>query len=370
MKPTKKKNIFEEPNIELDQEIVPKKKNPIGKILTVLFGFIFFIIIILLTYSGWYLQSFSDSAETTPKEIVTSIKQGITSNPFENQPDLNILLLGKDDFGEGRSGSILTDTIILISIHQSGSITLLPFPRDLWIDPLKSKINALYYYGEESEDITGSDLVAKTIEEISNISLDHIIVINLGLLEEVIDILGGIQIDVDTAFVDDKYPNSQVAPDILPIELRYETISFESGPQQMDGATAIKYIRSRQSSNQDENTDNARSLRQQKVITAIVNQISSNSVIFNPQVMGNLYKFWKNDTQTSISDKELISLTKEIINQPISFQSISIPIQTINEKGILYNPPLYKYNQWVYVPYDSSWTELQEYILKNLHQCE
>lgn len=370
MKPTKKKNTFEEPGIELDQEIILKKNNPIGKVLGILFGIIFFIIILILTYSGWYLQSFSDSAETTSKEIVTSIKQGIASNPFENQPEINILLLGKDDFGEGRSGSILTDTIILTSIHQSGSITLLPFPRDLWIDPLKSKINALYYYGEESEDITGSELVTKTIEEISNIPLDHTIVINLGLLEEVINILGGIQVDVDTAFVDDKYPNSQVAPDVLPVELRYETISFESGPQQMDGATAIKYIRSRQSSNEDENTDNARSIRQQKVITTVVNKISSNSVILNPQVMGNLYKFWVNDTQTSISDKDLISITKEIINQPISFQSISIPTQTADEKGILYNPPMYKYNQWVYVPYDSSWVELQEYIQKNLHQSQ
>lgn len=367
MKSKKKKNTFEEPILDLDLEIAPKKKNPVGKILIVLFGLLFFIIIILLTYSGWYLQSFSDSAETTSKEIVSSIKQGITSNPFENQSDLNILLLGKDDFGEGRSGSILTDTIILISIHKSGSITLLPFPRDLWIDPLKSKINALYYYGEESQDITGSELVTKTIEEISNISLDHTIVINLGLLEEVIDILGGIQVDVDTAFIDDKYPNAQVAPDILPIELRYETISFESGPQQMDGATAIKYIRSRQSTNEDENTDDARSVRQQKVITAIVSKISSNSVIFNPQIMGNLYKYWVTDTQTSITDKDLISITKEIINQPISFQSISIPTHNYDEKGILYNPPIHEYNQWVYVPYDSSWAELQEYIQSNLH---
>jgi LCP family protein required for cell wall assembly len=243
----------------------------------------------------------------------------------------------------------------------------MPIPRDLWIDPLKSKINALYYYGEESEDITGSELISKTLEEISGLSIDYSIVLNLNFLEEVIDTIGGITIEVKNSFTDEKFPNSDVPPDILPVELRYKTVSFEAGIQQMDGKKAIEYIRSRQSTNEDENTDNARSIRQQEVIKSIINKISSRNIFTNPKIMGEIYYQWKTNTQTSITDEYLIGIGKYLLSQEISYQTISIPVQDINQKGILYNPPIYIYKQWIYLPHDRSWRELQDFIQLNLH---
>jgi len=60
---------------------------------------------------------------------------------------------------------------------------------------------------------------------------------------------------------------------------RYEMIHFDSGLQMMNGVTALKFVRTRNSENLEEGTDLARSIRQQKVLLAIRDKIMSTEII-------------------------------------------------------------------------------------------
>ena len=90
--------------------------------------------------------------------------------------------------------------------------------------------------------------------------------------KEVIDVLGGIEVDVERSFVDEKYPIAGKEDDECGGDSEYgcsyETIEFTEGGQSMDGEIALKFIRSR-SSEVDEVTEVSLSKRQQKVLEAI-----------------------------------------------------------------------------------------------------
>jgi len=75
----------------------------------------------------------------------------------------------------------------------------------------------------------------------------------------VIDVLGGVDIDVPTLIIDDEYPT----PDF-----GITRIEFQPGVQHMDGATALIYARTRHA-----DSDFGRSERQQQVLRAIATKL-------------------------------------------------------------------------------------------------
>ncbi|MFC1653724.1 LCP family protein [Patescibacteria group bacterium] len=315
----------------------------------------------------WYSSAFAQAGNISQNELSSSIKQGLNHDFFQSQMNHNVLILGMDQIGQNRNGSLLTDTIIVANLSRGGKINLISVPRDLWINSLKTKINALYYYGEKDPHITGEELMKKSLEEITGQSISHTITLNLETVRKIIDSIGGVQVDVEMGFVDEKYPKDDVDPNILPIELRYETVAFNKGKQEMDGNTALKFIRSRQSQNEDENTDISRSKRQQKIIFSIISKLKSKEIILNPSVMGALYKVWQEEVNSSLFLKDLVSLGKAFATENVSLNQIGIPVKSDTEDGIMYNPPANKYKQWVYEPVDPTWTEFQEFFEKNLN---
>src|SRR5690606_21863522 len=133
---------------------------------------------------------------------------------------------------------------------------------------------------------------------------------------EVIDILGGVEVEVEKTFTDKKFPipgreedtcgltagPGQEEPEYL---CRYETITFEKGVQMMDGKTALKFARSRHSEDPEEGNDLARGRRQQKVILAIKNKMLSGEIISSPSKLSQLWnKFWE-ITETGLSKEQL-----------------------------------------------------------------
>ena len=128
-----------------------------------------------------------------------------TVNSLNNRT--NVLVLGKA--GEGHIAPDLTDTIMLASFdHKSPqSITLIALPRDIWIDDLRTKLNSVYYWGKEKQELGGGLILAKSsIEEIVGIPVHYAVVIDFSGFTKVIDAIGGIDVDVQRSFIDKKYP--------------------------------------------------------------------------------------------------------------------------------------------------------------------
>lgn len=152
----------------------------------------------------------------------------------------------------GTHGS-LTDTLLLGSVNQDlKTVTLVSIPRDLFVHG--RKINEYYYK-------FGADKLKDIIQEVSGRTIDKYVVVDLQGFTSIIDLLGGVDITVDKALTDYSYPNTKGG---------YETFSIMAGAQHLDGATALKYARSRHST-----SDFDRALRQQQVIDAVRAKLES-----------------------------------------------------------------------------------------------
>lgn len=342
----------------------PKKSSPYTRALLLVLAWTLITVMALTIIVSGYLYAQIRQFEHSSGVSVISLAQSALAarkiNLFAEKDTLTILILGLDATQNRHSPMIMTDTIMLARVKSDGHISLLPLPRDLWIDSLKTKINALYFYGQESKETTGIELLNKIIVEITGISIDHHLVIDMDHLEEIIDAIGGVDVEVERAFVDHKYP-AEFSIEPSERTALYQTISFSQGVNHFTGDQALKFMRSRQSTDLVEGTDQARSKRQQKVIEALVNKIGNDRSMASPEVLGSLLALW-NKLDTSLDITTLVALGLHSLQAPISINALSIPVSNDDTAGIITNPPLSKHDQWVWEPTDPTWSEFKQWV--------
>lgn len=199
------------------------------------------------------------------------------------QPDgqVNILLLGSDQ----RSGDygFRTDTILLLSLNPKlETASLTSFPRDLYVyipGWTTQRINTAQAHG-------GFETTAMTFEYNFGVRPDHFVMINFWSFVQVIDNLGGVDVQVAVGLSDhrDGYGNFYVP----------------AGSNHMDGETALWYVRSRYST-----SDFERTRRQQEVLQAVfVKLLSLNGIKRAPD----LYKIYKDNVTTDLKFSDLAAL--------------------------------------------------------------
>lgn len=156
----------------------------------------------------------------------------------------NILLLGTDDARE-RGALSRTDTIILTTIVPlKPYIGLLSIPRDLWVTVPgvgEQRINTAYFFAEANQAGSGAQAALQTIRQNFGVTVHYYAVIHMTGLTSVVDSLGGVDIDLETA-----------------------TGGLDAGPHHLDGEQALAFVRERKSSD-----DFSRMLRGQIVLLAV-----------------------------------------------------------------------------------------------------
>lgn len=293
-----------------------------------------------------------------PVSIVGTIS---ASDLKETDGRTNILILGSDKRTVGNVTSILTDTMLIASIGKvENDLVMISLPRDLWVKHPTggyfSKINAVYANG-------GSEETKKVVEEVLGIPIHYYAVIDFNLFKETINILGGVDVNVENAFTDYYYPVE--GKEDAPVEERYETLVFEQGLQHMDGDRALKFVRSRKGTN-NEGTDFARSARQQKVIMAIKDKGLSIETLVNPLKLKELFDTYgqnvdSNVTLADIQNFYLLSQEVDLNN----IRSIVLDDRSAAESGgLLYAPEdrnLYG-GAYVLIPKAGDFSQLHAYV--------
>jgi LCP family protein required for cell wall assembly len=165
------------------------------------------------------------------------------------------------------SGALLTDptTLLLIGVDdQANSDTLqllrfdpnrqlqatLAIPRDLRVNVPgygDEKINAAYAAG-------GSALAIRTVAEYTGLPVEHVMVIDFDGLEQVVDAVGGIEVD---------------NPGNIRSVFGAELYTFPKGPLKLNGEEALAYARVRKNILNPSDSDVSRGQRQQAVISAL-----------------------------------------------------------------------------------------------------
>ncbi|MEK7672596.1 MAG: LCP family protein [Patescibacteria group bacterium] len=211
----------------------------------------------------------------------------------------NFLILGNG--GKNHDGSDLMDTMIVASLDDEHKlVTMVSIPRDLYItDQIvgSSKINEIYFNANKKfQDTTQALAHLKTkVEEIVGIPIHYYLRIDFDGFKELVDALGGIDVNVENAIYDPSYPKDGTYD--------YETFSISAGPHHLDGATALKYARSRKTT-----SDFDRAERQQQIIYAVKEKALQTEIIFSPAKINEILETLKANVDTDITTKEILTL--------------------------------------------------------------
>ncbi|MEU2611325.1 LCP family protein [Micromonospora sp. NPDC007271] len=190
---------------------------------------------------------------------------------------MNIMILGSDSRDPESTGGSRSDTIILAHLPADrSSAQLISIPRDTWVPVPRSKdgrhggrdakINAAYAWG-------GVPLMVQTVEKFTGVRIDHVTMVDFAGFKEIVDALGGVEIDVEKGFTTNYALGG--------------SRTFAKGPQTMDGAAALDYARERHAF---ADGDFARIRHQQQVIKAILDKAASGGTLASPTKLNSFVK--------------------------------------------------------------------------------
>lgn len=328
-----------------------------------------FLFLALLVFVGVRGFSLLSRLHVKPQDLLGFF--GTPSADLESTGgSTNFLLLGIR--GEGSDSPNLSDTIIVLNYnHETQTPTLIGIPRDLWVPSLQAKINTAYYYGEEASPGSGIKMAQAAVMEDLGLPIHYTAVVNFAIFKDTIDLLGGIDIDINHGFVDSEYPIAGME-DALPISSRYETVVFATGSAHLNGDTALKFVRSRHSLD-EEGTDFARSRRQQQVIAALKQKILTPTFLLDKGKLDSFFSILDRNLITNLDQSLYPTVAKLALDaQNKAFRSITLS-NTPDENGvtILYHPPQNQYRgEWVLVPKDNNWSALKKYLTNRLENSQ
>ena len=334
---------------ELPAPTTPKRR------LSVKIKLAFFGLAILAT--GGFLLSYgiTSSSPSEPGDnlsFITSLKRLVVSGDKtiagEDTDRINFLLLGVG--GSGHSGPELSDTIILASLQPSTTeVGMISVPRDLNVNIPNygfRKINNVNAFAEMDNPGTGPAATAEVIKEILGQEINYTVKVDFGGFEDIINDLGGIDVYVERSFTDTTYPLDDALGSV-------QTVSFTQGWTHMDGATALKFARSRHGSN-GEGSDFARAARQQKMLLAVKDKTLSLGVLLNPAKLNRILGTVQDNVKTNLTLWEMLRFAKYI--PEISTDKIAMHVLD-NRGGLLYDANIN--GAYVLLPYEEDWSELQ-----------
>ena len=189
----------------------------------------------------------------------------------------------------GSAAGKRTDSMMILAACSSGN-TMVSLPRDSWVAipsfvgsesgkqyPARggSKLNAAYA-------MDGPELLVRTVEFNTGLRIDHYAEIGFAGFANIVDALGGVDMNIEKGFKDKK-----------------SGADSQAGEQTLNGEQALAFVRTRYAFAQ---SDLARTKNQQKFLSALANQAATPGTILNPF---KLYPTLGAGMDTLIVDKEM-----------------------------------------------------------------
>lgn len=219
------------------------------------FRFIMMFLIILIVFMLGIKVFLVRSAMKNDKNLTELVDLELLSETVGDNRE-NVLLLGVDSLDlSDESKSMRTDTVMILSVDpktKTGFILSIPRDTRVFMEGTYNKINAAHSHG-------GVKLTLQVMKENFPISINHYVKVDYKALFEVVDIVGGVDIDVPM----DMYYEDPVAEPPLKIDLK-------KGYQTLDKDKAMQFLRFRKGyANQDLGRINA----QQDFMNALIKKV-------------------------------------------------------------------------------------------------
>ncbi len=238
------------------------------------FSWLWLIVLLVAAVIGWYgaaiMLAIKNSTTKNYSQLPSLLEKrdGVAGEP------INILLIGIG--GANHPGGNLADTLIVASVDvKSKTISLLSIPRDLYVtigEFGKDKINTAHAIGETQLKSRGGGpaLSKQVVSQLLGVPISYFVRVDFSGFHKIIDTLDGVTVNVDRAIFDPRFPDAEMKG--------FEPFSISAGTHTLNGTTALKYVRSRETT-----SDFDRAKRQQQVIVAIKDKMLSANVLSNPK---------------------------------------------------------------------------------------
>lgn len=249
------------------------------------------LIVFLVILSGTLLYGYSimTKAQSAVEKSFEMIEDPDSTEKIDVDPateNVSVLLLGVDESEKRKKGDggSRTDAIMLATFNATDrSVKLLSIPRDslVYIPEInrRDKINHAYSYGSTRATV-------ETIEELLEIPVDYYVKMNFHAFIDVVDALGGIEVEV---------PYERVEKD----ENDGDTIHLKPGLQTLDGQHALALARTRKL-----DSDVDRGKRQQDIVQAMIKKSTSVSSILK---YGDVIDALGDNMKTNMTFKKMMS---------------------------------------------------------------
>lgn len=267
-----------------------KRSNPIKTFFKCLLVLVLVVFILLQLLIFRYL-GMVDYTETG--------KRLVTNASMKSDDVMNVLVIGSDTRSKEERGR--TDSMILLSVNKrTKEITMTSFMRDMYVeipDNGWSKMNAAYVYG-------GAELLMDTIELNFDIEIDKYIYIDFYSFIDIVDAVGGIELDVSDEEAEGMKDPMAEQNDCLGKKRGSDYLTSGGKDMLLNGNQALAYARLRYVGNADfERTD-----RQRTVVTKILEKAKT----LGPLDLDNFARTCMSNLTTNMTKKELYFLTYRV----------------------------------------------------------
>lgn len=280
-----------------------KVKNSGSKLLKVVFFLVWVGLIVFFSIS--MVEGFKTTFDNIKLWTIGLVSRTIwTEMKRDENWNVNMLLLWYG--GGGHDGWFLTDSIIVASRNpEIWNVSMFSIPRDLEVKyptGWNGRINAAFYlllkkYKDDYAQALSWEMAF--IWNMLGLEIPYYATIDFTAFKEIVDVIGGIDVVVPETIHDTTYPNDA--------NRGYITFHLDAGDQHLDGATALKYARSRHST-----SDFSRSLRQQQILKGIKDKMLNSG--FNASTVWSLYDTYMNYVKTNVDVQEMLWTTQFLNN--------------------------------------------------------
>lgn len=238
--------------------------------------------------------SFSKKMKNKDTSIVSNKK---LTEPF------SILLMGVDSEANGldANASFNGDTLMLVTFNpKTLNATMFSIPRDMYV-PIAC--NHDRYAKINSSAAYGTNCVINTVQQFTGIDIDYYVKINFKGVVDLVEALGGIDVDVEVPDYSVYYKahNGRVCEQNSLRQFGDNLICIDTGMQHLNGEQALAYARCRHAYLQ---SDIARNRHQQQIVEAIARKLASPS---NINKLEELLNAVTNNLATNMAQKQMLS---------------------------------------------------------------
>lgn len=248
------------------------------------------------------MESYADFDNNTKVVYQTSYKventdkanavSDITSKPF------NVLISGSDTRG-GFDENGRSDVIMVATVNpKTSTILLTSVPRDFYVTTacdaadgcMQGALDKITHTG-----IHGTNTTKRTVEQLLGIEINYTFKVGFDAVTELVDAVGGVDVTVAPGYAVDHFACMY-------------NLSVHEGVNHLNGEQALAFARERYAYTEG---DRQRTKNQQLVLMAIVDKITSPSIVQN---YSSIMDAMSNTFSTTMSSSEISDLIKYQIN--------------------------------------------------------